>query len=103
MRAARRAAAFLFLATILACTGEHQDAGEVIGSALPGSLVALRDARQTDARAGIQGAGDSAKQILFGDLHAHTTFSTDAFILSLPMMGGTGLHPPADACDFARF
>jgi hypothetical protein len=33
----------------------------------------------------------------------HTTFSTDAFQGSLPMMQGEGAHPPADACDFARF
>jgi hypothetical protein len=72
MSAAPRVPAFLLLATLLACTGEHQDAGEVIGSALPGPLVAQRDVRQTDARAGIQGAGDSAKQILFGDLPVST-------------------------------
>ena len=45
----------------------------------------------------------SQKQILFGDLHVHTTFSQDAFLFSLPMLQGEGVHPPADACNFARF
>jgi len=43
------------------------------------------------------------KQIFFGDLHVHTTFSQDAFLFSLPMLQGEGVHPPADACNFARF
>jgi hypothetical protein len=42
------------------------------------------------------------KQILFGDLHVHTTFSLDAFMFSIPPIGSEGAHPPSDACDFAR-
>jgi hypothetical protein len=33
----------------------------------------------------------------------HTTYSIDAFLMSLPVMAGEGAHPPADACDFARW
>jgi len=73
--------------------GEPQVDGEVTETPLEGALV---EARQTALE-------DEDGRILFGDLHVHTTLSVDAFQQSLPLLGGEGTHPPADACDFARF
>jgi len=83
--------------------GEHQGPGEIAAPRLPDAVLVARAREQAEARRG-PGAVPSAaeKQVLFGDLHVHTTFSTDAFFRSLPFVAGEGLHPPADACDFAR-
>jgi hypothetical protein len=78
--------------------GEERDAGVIQGKQIPAEVVAAR-AQATRAVAP-EGSND---QILFGDLHVHTTFSADAFQFSLPIMGGPGVHPVADACDFARY
>lgn len=77
--------------------GRARNAGIIQGAARPAAVATARDAATATA------GGPGAKRILFGDLHVHTTFSTDAFLWSLPMFGGEGVHPLADACDYARY
>lgn len=69
--------------------------GVIAGTALPQANMADKEAR-------LAGAGTDG-QILFGDLHVHTTYSSDAFLWSLPMNGGSSAHPIANACDYARY
>ena len=91
------------LVLLAACSGEHEGPGKITPVPLPPQSVAARAAHHATAAARARRTPTDGRQIVFGDLHAHTTFSLDAFALSLPMMGGEGAHPPADACDFARF
>ena len=81
--------------------GKHQGPGNIEGAALPTTVVETEQARQRGTAQALEVGND--KQILFGDLHVHTTFSPDAFMMSLPVVQGEGAHPPADACDFARY
>ena len=75
--------------------------GKATEHALSSEVIAERDTRQADTAIGLDVF--VPKQILFGDLHVHSSFSADAFQLTLPTSGGEGIHPVADACDFARF
>jgi len=98
---------FLAAVLLLACGGRDRPVGEIEGAPRPARSLAAEAEAQDAAREQLARAAGAErraepKQILFGDLHAHTTYSLDAFAWNLPLVGGEGAHPPADACDFAR-
>ncbi len=87
------------IALLTACSGQDQPPGQIEGSGRSTSSVASAARQQAKTR----GALGGGKRVLFGDLHVHTTYSVDALVFSLPLLGGEGTHPPADACDYARY
>ena len=86
--------------------GERQGLGDIAAQSRAAEFVEDKYRRQQQARNATRPAEEDStrdKQILFGDLHTHTTYSFDAYNISLPMYQGEGTHPPGDACDFARY
>ena len=91
-------AAFITGLVWLAGTGrmaEDWHAGSPRAPEVTSQTVEARAAQQREAAflAGVP----QPKQVLFGDLHVHSTFSTDAFLGALPLTGGQGMHPVSDA------
>ncbi|MCP4035614.1 MAG: DUF3604 domain-containing protein, partial [bacterium] len=79
----------------------EEEAGTAVEVPRSAEVVADYEVDQSTTRE-VLGAPE-VKQVLFGDFHVHTTFSFDAFMMNMPMAGGGGSYPPADACDFARY
>jgi hypothetical protein len=103
----RRGLVLVWAVGCLACGGSDRPPGQVEGPARSPSILEDQAARLGRARSELADRANTtrelpAKQILFGDLHVHTTYSVDAFLMELPGLGLQGIHTPADACDFAR-
>jgi uncharacterized protein DUF3604 len=85
-------------AVVTGMLGQERDAGVIYGDATPDPvIIARRTADQSFS------PDYTSKQVLFGDLHVHSSYSTDAFLFALPLNHGKGVHPVADACDYARY
>ena len=87
----------------LACDEDKFFDSQISGQTQPAAVREEKSERQRAVVDALFSSDVDTKQILFGDLHVHSSYSWDGFLFTLPMVGGEGAHPPADVCDFARY
>jgi hypothetical protein len=94
----------LGLATIIVLVASI---GWLVGSAVlfddPAPTAPVGKPRSAMTAQSLSDPGGETTQILFGDLHVHTSYSVDAALTDTPASKGTAYTTPADACDFARY
>lgn len=102
MLARYTAGLYFGIGALLSACGEpgiaSYDSAENLAPPRPSTELVERQQRQRAAT-----LPDAQKDILFGDLHVHTSFSPDALMTAMPYVGGKGSVPPSAACDYARY
>ena len=78
----RKLGRLLVACLVFACGGSDRTTGEIEGAGRAAPAIAPDAAAQRDS-----------KQILFGDLHVHTTYSIDAFLMLAARAGRRGSAP----------
>ena len=67
-----------FVGGVFKLYGTLEGPGEILGDKVPEYVIKEREQRISKIADDL--GVESEKQILFGDLHVHTTYSTDAFM-----------------------